>query len=27
VQIMRVHDVPETAQALAVWRACHPARA
>ena len=27
VQIMRVHDVPETVQALAVWRACHPARA
>jgi dihydropteroate synthase len=27
VQIMRVHDVPETVQALVVWRACHPARA
>jgi dihydropteroate synthase len=27
VQIIRVHDVPETVQALAVWRACHPALA
>ena len=25
VQLLRVHDVPETVQALAVWRACHPA--
>jgi dihydropteroate synthase len=25
VQILRVHDVPETVQALALWRACHPA--
>lgn len=27
VQMCRVHDVPETSQALAVWRACHPALA
>ncbi len=25
VQIVRVHDVPETVQALAVWRAAQPA--
>ncbi|WP_243442649.1 dihydropteroate synthase [Sandarakinorhabdus sp. AAP62] len=27
VQIIRVHDVPETVQALTLWRACHPALA
>ena len=25
VQLLRVHDVAETVQALALWRACHPA--
>jgi dihydropteroate synthase len=25
VQLLRVHDVAETCQALALWRACHPA--
>jgi dihydropteroate synthase len=23
-QLLRVHDVPQTCQALALWRACHP---
>ena len=27
VQLLRVHDVPETVQALTLWRACHPALA
>jgi dihydropteroate synthase len=27
VQMLRVHDVPETAQALRLWAACHPALA
>ncbi len=27
VQMLRVHDVAETVQALALWRACHPALA
>lgn len=25
VQLLRVHDVPQTVQALQLWRACHPA--
>ncbi|WP_409530130.1 dihydropteroate synthase [Sandarakinorhabdus sp.] len=27
VQLLRVHDVPETVQALTLWRACNPALA
>jgi len=25
VQMLRVHDVAETVQAISLWRACHPA--